>query len=53
MKEDGHARKPKSLLPALDAQYALSVRSPYILIHELQDQLVKNKGNIMETHILT
>ncbi len=44
MKEDGSIRKPASLLPALDKQYALSVRSPYILVHELLDLLVKNKG---------
>ncbi len=47
--EDGSISKPASLLPALDAQYALSVRSPYILVHELLDKLVKNKGMIQNS----
>ncbi len=44
MTEDGPVSKPTSLLPALDGQYALSVRSPYILVHELLDRLLRNKG---------
>ncbi len=44
MHEDGPVRDAKSLLPALDAQYALSIRGPYILVHELLDGLIRNKG---------
>ena len=46
MPKDGPISKSTSLLPALDGQYALSVRSPYILVHELLDRLVENKGMI-------
>ncbi len=46
MPEDGAVRDPKSLLPAFDANYALAIRGPYILIHELLDPLIKNKGEM-------
>ncbi len=44
MYEDGPVRDSRNLLPALDAQYALGIRGPYILIHELLDGLIRNKG---------
>ncbi len=42
--EDGAVSGKRNLLPALDAQHASSVRGPYILVHELLDFLVRNKG---------
>lgn len=45
---DGSVRDSRSLLPAFDAVYALGIRGPYILVHELLDRIIKNKGANIE-----
>lgn len=53
MPEDGAVRDPKSLLPVFDAGYALAIRGPYILIHELLNPLIKNKGEGLNSLIIS